>query len=73
MSGQLEKCLNQYFLFDFRREKTAGLPEPVGAGVFGRSRSRNFHPAPAPALASTNTVEIFTNKSPKDFFFTLNY
>ena len=48
-------------------------PEPVGAGVFGRSRSRNFHPAPAPALASTNTVEIFTNKSPKDFFFTLNY
>ena len=44
-------------------------PEPVGAGVFGRSR--NFHPAPA--LASTNTVEIFTNKSPKDFFFTLNY
>ena len=26
----------------------SGLPEPVGAGVFGWSRSRNFHPAPAP-------------------------
>ena len=24
--------------------------EPVGAGVFGWSRCRNFHPAPAPTL-----------------------
>ena len=32
---------------------STGLPEPVGAGVFGLSR--NFHPAPA----STDTVEIF--------------
>ena len=29
------------------------LPEPVGAGVFGWSRSRNFHPAPA----STPTLQ----------------
>ena len=28
----------------------SGLPEPVGAGVFGWSRSRNFHPAPTPTL-----------------------
>ena len=31
----------------------SGLPEPVGAGVFGWSRSRNFHPA----LAPTPTVQ----------------
>ena len=37
----------------------------AGAGVFGWSRNRNFHPAPA----STNTVEIFTNISPKYLLF----
>ena len=28
----------------------SGMPEPVGAGVFGWSRSRNVHPDPAPTL-----------------------
>ena len=41
----------------------AVLPEPVGAGVFGWSRSRNFHPAPAPTPTSYSTV-------PKNFVFT---
>ena len=31
----------------------AGLPEPVGAWIFGWSRSRNFHPAPAPIPTPT--------------------
>ena len=33
----------------------SGLPEPVGARVFGWSRSQNFHPAPA----STPTLQYF--------------
>ena len=31
-----------------------GLPEPVGAGVFGWSQSQNFHPA----LAPTPTLQL---------------